>query len=58
MSLPCEFCAYYTFDEEAQEYICDVMLDEDETARYLSGDTRECRYFRPYDEYKLVQKQN
>lgn len=50
MSMPCEFCAYYTFHEESQEYLCDVALDEDEMARYLSGGGQECRYFRAYSE--------
>lgn len=58
MEFPCEHCAYYSFDENSEEYVCDVMLDEDEMVRYLSGRDQTCRYFRPYDEYKLVQKQN
>lgn len=58
MDFPCEQCAYYSFDEINEEYVCDVMLDEDELVRHLSNQTKNCRYFRPYDEYKLVQKQN
>ena len=25
----CEYCANYTYDEECDEYYCDVNLDED-----------------------------
>lgn len=54
----CEHCAHYVFDDELQYYICDVNLDEDEMARFMSGNVRECNYFNLYDEYKIVEKQN
>ena len=54
----CENCAYYMYDEEMEEYYCDVNLDEDEMARFLSGTTNGCHYFDPYDEYKTVRRQN
>ena len=56
--LVCEACGYYQYDEERDEYYCDVTLDEDEMARFLSGNTDNCPYFDPYDEYKTVKKQN
>ncbi len=58
MSLCCEQCAYYNYDEEYDEYYCSVNLDEDEMEKYVSGNMDYCRYFTPYDEYKVVQKQN
>ena len=54
----CEHCAYLAYDDELEEYVCDAIgaLDEDDMARF--GHSRTCPYFRFYDEYKLVQKQN
>lgn len=55
---PCEHCSYYGYDEEYDEYFCNINLDEDEMQRYMSGSMESCHYFSPYDEYKMVQKQN
>ena len=46
----CEFCANYAYDEEEEQYYCDVSLDEDEMFRFLSGNTGA-------DEYKVVRHQ-
>ena len=46
------------YDEEYDEHYCSVNLDEDEMEKYVSGQMDYCRYFTPYDEYKVVQKQN
>ena len=54
----CECCAYYYYGEEYECYSCDINLDEDEMARFLSCKDFECPYYNPYDEYKIVRKQN
>ena len=54
----CETCLYFDFDEEWQEEICQLSLDEDEMERLASGRYPSCPYYRFYDEYKFVQKQN
>lgn len=54
----CDFCAYYDYDEEIEQYVCDIDLDEDEMVNFLSYSTQNCPYFNPYDEYKIVEKQN
>ena len=54
----CEFCAHYEYDDEMDCYVCEMNLDEDEMARYLSRSTAACPFFEPGDEYKIVQKQN
>jgi len=54
----CENCEFYDFDEFYQSYSCRQNLDEDETVRFLSGYNPGCPYFKFYDEYKSVQKQN
>ena len=53
----CETCAYYVYDEEFDEYVCDVDMDEDDAARLISGQTRECPYWRNGDEYETVRHQ-
>ena len=54
--MDCESCAYYYYDEELEEYICDADMDEDEYARLLS-EHRECPYWRNADEYRVVRHQ-
>ena len=56
----CEHCAYFTYDETTEEYVCDAacVIDEDDMARLSHGSGTACPFFRFYDEYKLVQKQN
>ena len=54
----CDNCAYYDYNEEYECYECDVNLDEDELYRFMQGGSFECPYFTPYDEYKIVRKQN
>lgn len=54
----CEYCEYYDYDEYTDSYYCTVSLDEDEKERFLKGFTKECPYYKFYDEYKSVQHQN
>lgn len=54
----CESCVYYDYDEYLDAYICTVNLDEDEYRNFLHGDCARCPYYRFYDEYKSVQRQN
>ncbi len=54
----CETCSNYIYDDELQSYFCDVDLDEDEMARFMSFGTYNCPYYDFYDEYKIVRKQN
>jgi hypothetical protein len=54
----CEDCVYYDYDEDWESYVSIMNLDEDEMVRFLSGNTHSCPYYRYYDEYKSVQKQN
>jgi len=54
----CESCVFFEYDEDFDDDICTLNLDEDEFVRYLSSPNRECPYYRYYDEYKSVQKQN
>ena len=57
-STNCETCANYIYDEETDCYCCEINLDEDEYARFLTSQTVNCPYYDFYDEYKIVRKQN
>ncbi|MDD3339749.1 MAG: DUF6472 family protein [Lachnospiraceae bacterium] len=53
----CESCANYVYDEEEDYYECEMNLDEDEMARFLSEPYFACPYYQCDDEYKIVRKQ-
>ena len=53
----CEDCEHYDVNEDG-EYFCTVDLDEDEAVSLRFGGAKTCPYFKFYDEYKSVQKQN
>ena len=54
----CESCEFYDYDEDLDAYICMQQLDQDEMIDFLGKNTSSCPYYRFYDEYKSVQKQN
>ncbi len=53
----CETCAYYSYDEDWDCYVCEMNLDEDEYARLLQGHYQKCPYYRDGDEYKIARQQ-
>ncbi len=57
MTTNCEFCAFYVYDEDGYAE-CEVNLDEDEMARFLSTSYSACPYYQTDDEYKIVRRQN
>lgn len=54
----CDNCVYYDYDEEYNEYTCMMNLDQDDLEKFMSYSTSNCPYFKLYDEYKMVKKQN
>ncbi len=54
----CENCEHYDYDDEYEMYICTQNIDEDEMSRLMYAGYKKCPYFKFYDEYKSVQKQN
>ena len=54
----CETCEHFEWDDEMQDYVCNIDLDEDEVYRFESYRDVVCHYYKFYDEYKSVQKQN
>ena len=53
----CDNCVNYVYDEEYEEYNCEVNLDEDDLVRFMSNRYENCPYYRPDDEYAVVRKQ-
>jgi len=54
----CDTCEFFQWDEEMQEYVCEVDMDEDELYRMDAHRDDVCTFYKFYDEYKSVQKQN
>ena len=56
----CESCVWYSYDEEYDDFVCEMDLDEDEMARFLSSQAGDCPYWRPGDDYRTAadNKQN
>ncbi len=55
--MQCESCAYFYYDAEYEEYVCDMDMDEDDYSRLMEQDFKECPYYREGDEYKVVRHQ-
>lgn len=58
MSDKCDNCINYIYNDEYEIYECLVNLDEDEMYNFMKGSFDNCPYFKQYDEYGLVRKQN
>lgn len=41
----CEKCWYNAFDEDSEEYFCDLQLDEDEYVRLIQEKTKAANTF-------------
>lgn len=54
----CETCEFARIDEETGDLVCDALLDEDEMVDFITHGSQKCKFYRFYDEYKTVQKQN
>ena len=55
--MPCDTCAYYVYDDEYEEYVCDMDMDEDDYARFISSGRNQCPFYRNGDEYAVVRHQ-
>ncbi len=58
MANNCESCEHYDYDEDYGEYVCKIDMDEDEYVQFITNKRNACPYYKYYDEYKSVQKQN
>ena len=57
MNISCDECAYFFYDEEMEEYVCDVNMDEDDYGRLVADHFSQCPFFKDGDEYKVVRHQ-
>ena len=57
MDAMCSSCAYLSYDEDYEEYICDCQMDEDDYWRISEKQYKSCPYSRNGDEYRVVRKQ-
>ncbi|MDO4614098.1 MAG: DUF6472 family protein [Lachnospiraceae bacterium] len=53
----CDSCANFFYDEENEEWICDVQMDEDDAVRFYTNPKPECPFYRNGDEYAVVRHQ-
>lgn len=53
----CDTCAFCAYDDEYGDYVCEVDMDEDEYARFLTDSRAVCPYYRNGDEYAVVRHQ-
>ena len=56
-AISCDYCANYVYDEDEDEYFCDVNLDDGEYMRFMDRDYKQCPYYRSGDEYSVVRHQ-
>ena len=57
MIMICDTCAYMVYDEDYEEYVCDVDMDEDDFQRLMEREYKQCPYYKDGDEYKVVRHQ-
>ncbi len=55
--MSCDTCTYYVYDEDDEAYSCDVNMDEDDAYRMMTSHHKECPYYVPDDEYRVVRHQ-
>lgn len=53
----CDTCAFNVYDDDEDNYICDVDMDEDDYARFLTSKYYACPFYRNGDEYAVVRHQ-
>ena len=56
-SAGCEYCSNYVYDEDYEDYMCQVNMDEDDVVRLMSDESYDCPYYQLDDEYRIVRKQ-
>ena len=52
-----DICNNFIYDEEFEEYVCEVDMDQDEMGNFLTNSFFQCPYYQFNDEYKVVRKQ-
>ena len=50
----CDSCVYNVYDEDDEEYYCEVDMDEDDAARLMQGHYKECPYYQLFKKDKNI----
>lgn len=45
MASKCDECVNYEYDEDYESYVCLANLDEDDMAKFISGNYNECPFY-------------
>lgn len=53
----CDSCSFYVFDEDYDDYMCQVSMDEDDVVRLMCDKHFDCPYYQLDDEYRVVRRQ-
>jgi len=53
----CDSCANCVYDDDEEDYFCNVEMDEDEAVRFYTSPENMCPYYRRDDEYAVVRHQ-
>jgi hypothetical protein len=53
----CQYCLYYDYDIEANDYYCTINIDQDDLEKMMMSPRLECCAFRMGDDYSIVKKQ-
>lgn len=54
----CDTCSFYVYDEDYEDYMCQVNMDEDDVVRLMTDQKYTCPYYQYDNEYLIVRKQN
>jgi len=57
ITMDCENCWYYDYDEEYDAYYCMQEIDEDLWAKLTQNPNARCPYFKKGDEYTVAHMQ-
>lgn len=57
MAADCNSCSFYVYDDEYEEYDCQVNMDEDDYVRLMSDSRFGCPYYQQDDEYRIARRQ-
>jgi len=59
--MDCDTCAYFQWDDEEEDFICEADVDEDDLARMMQEPSfrrhSRCPYWVKDDEYAVVRHQ-
>ena len=57
MTMKCDTCHFYNYDEDYGDYVCDAGMDEDEYARVFASPRGRCPFYQKGDDYYLPRHQ-